>query len=153
MGCFTVTPLPTCLRAGASGPAACYAASLVGWADVRKPNSLGRSLMLGFLTSAQPTDSAAWGQVSGKKGTLPFKGTEKRGKVAFSLLKQAFFVGRASARQGRLINGLFHGNTVADLPSRRCIRPSSVMRQAQKESIIDFPTRAVIASEGPLIPH
>jgi hypothetical protein len=32
-------------------------ASLVGWADVRKPNSLGRSLMLGFLTSAQPTDS------------------------------------------------------------------------------------------------
>ena len=28
----------------------------VGWADVRKPNSLWRSLMLGFLTSAQPTD-------------------------------------------------------------------------------------------------
>jgi hypothetical protein len=27
----------------------------VGWADVRKPNSLGRSLMLGFLASAQPT--------------------------------------------------------------------------------------------------
>jgi hypothetical protein len=29
----------------------CY----VGWADERKPNSLGRSLMLGFLSSAQPT--------------------------------------------------------------------------------------------------
>jgi predicted nucleic acid-binding protein len=28
-----------------------------------------------------------------KKGTLPFKGTEKRGKVASSLLKQAFLWG------------------------------------------------------------
>jgi len=62
----------------------------------------------------------------------------REGGVFF--IETSVFVGWASPRQGRLksaphvsstcrphIAGVFHGNTIADLPSRRCIRSSSLL--------------------------
>ena len=40
-----------------------------------------------------------------EKGTLPFKGTDKKKKGGVFFIETSVFVGRASARQGRLMGG------------------------------------------------